>query len=97
MACSRSTSVEFVARRENVLLLRGSGGIDGGWIDLTMRLGRLKKTVRLSENIPSEFRRLVDRVLGPEAVWRLTPVPGAGFLDSGPFWIPGPWRDDNTV
>jgi hypothetical protein len=62
-AAASHDGVEFVGRREYVLLLRGSGGIDGGWIDLTMRLGRLKKTVRLSENIPTEFHRLVDLVL----------------------------------
>ena len=52
-----------MVRRENELLLRSSGGIDGGAIDLTMRLGNLKKTVHLSNNIPVDLRALVNMVL----------------------------------
>jgi hypothetical protein len=61
-ALDRYDTTAKVVRRENELLLRFSGGIGGGAIDLNMRLGQLKKTVRLSGNVPEELRQLVEMV-----------------------------------
>jgi hypothetical protein len=69
-ALDRYESVMFVERKGDLLLLRGSGGIDGGTIDITMRLGSRTKTVVLSENFPVELGGLRDRILrigGPQS------------------------------
>jgi hypothetical protein len=63
-----------VVRRENELRLLFSGGIDGGAIDVSMRLGQLKKTVYLSDNFPAELRSLVEMV---RKIGGLPPLPQA--------------------
>ena len=69
-ALDRYESVTFVERKGDLLLLGGSGGIDGGTADITMRLGSRTKTVVLSENFPVELGGLRDRILrigGPQS------------------------------
>jgi hypothetical protein len=62
-AMNRYDTITFVVRQDDKVLLRSSGGIDGGAIYLTMRLGTLKKTVHLSNNVPVELRALANSVL----------------------------------
>jgi hypothetical protein len=61
----------FVAtQKADVIMFGISGGIGGGYVDLTLRLGPTVKTVRLGENTPLELSSLKDhiwRIAGPEA------------------------------
>jgi len=55
----------FVASQQGDALMVGGtgGGAGAAWVDLTVRLGPVVKTVRIGENTPFELRRLSDVVL----------------------------------
>lgn len=62
----------YVARRTGDLVtIYGRGGTTGGSVDLTLRIGSFRKTVRLEENVPTEIAAVKDqiwRIAGP-ATW----------------------------
>lgn len=61
----------FVVRKGDNVSFGGSGG-SGPWVELTLRIGDRRKTVRLERDYPVEIGKLpefVDRIGGPE-VWR---------------------------
>jgi len=69
-----------VARREGDMLnFYSSGGIGGGWVNLTLRAGSFTKTVRVGgENTPAELLQLTDLVWsigGPNAWGPRQPSP----------------------
>ena len=49
--------VRVVIRKGDVLTFGSTGGIGGGWVDLTLRIGSMEKTVRLGENACRTARR----------------------------------------
>lgn len=62
----------FIVRRGNNLEFQNSGG-SGPSVDLTLRIGDRRKTVRLERDYPPELGRppeLVDRIGGPEVSQR---------------------------
>jgi hypothetical protein len=65
---NRNTAV----RRGERLFFYSKGGVGGGWVDLTLRLGHLSKTVRLENETPTDFVRLKERIWeigGPNGAW----------------------------
>ena len=61
----------FIIRHGDTVSFGGSGG-SGPWVDLTLRIGDRRKTVRLERDYPIEIGKLpelVDRIGGPE-FWR---------------------------
>jgi len=70
-ASDRYVGSSFYVRQNDQLLLRGSGGADGPSWDLSLRLGRLAKTVHLYLGYPEYLAKLRDRVdqLGGPQAW----------------------------
>src|SRR5207244_6213884 len=69
-AADRYVGESFYERQGEQLLLRGTAGADGPVWDLSMRLGRLTKSVHLYLAYPeylSKLRDLVDKLGGPDA------------------------------
>jgi hypothetical protein len=65
------TGKRFLVRNGDTVSLGGSGG-SGPWVDLTLRIGDRRKTVRLERDYPVEMGKLpelIDRIGGPE-VWQ---------------------------
>jgi hypothetical protein len=60
-------------RKGDTLFLNSSvGGVGAGWVDMTVRLGTVTKTVRLGGETPTDLARLRDRIFeigGPKAPW----------------------------
>ncbi len=69
-AADRYAGVSFLVRKGDGVELYGKGG-SGSTIDLTLRIGQRRKTVRLERDYPVEFDRLSDRVdtIGGPAAW----------------------------
>jgi len=57
--------VRVVIRKGDVLTFGSTGGVGGGWVDLTLRIGSMEKTVRLGDNPPVELRGVSERI------WRM--------------------------
>ena len=71
-ALDRYDNVLVVIRKEDVLTFGIRGGVGAGWVNLTLRIGSMAKTVRLGENPPVELRAFSERIwrmAGPES-WR---------------------------
>ena len=57
-------------RNGNVMFFNRRSGNSGPWVDLTLRVGRIAKTVRVDENARQDLRTLKDRIWtigGPKA------------------------------
>jgi hypothetical protein len=63
-------NVRVVAiQRGDLLTFEMKGGVGGGWVDLTLRLGPTSKIVRLGDNVPADLaavRDLIWRIAGPQ-------------------------------
>ena len=64
-ALDRYDNVLVVIRKEDVLTFGIRGGVGAGWVNLTLRIGSMAKTVRLGENPPVELRAFSERI------WRM--------------------------
>jgi len=65
------TGKTHIIRQGDTVSIGGSGG-SGPWVDLTLRIGDRRKTVRLERDYPVEMAKLpelIDRIGGPE-FWR---------------------------
>jgi len=61
-----------VRKGDSLFLYSSGGGVGARWVDLTLRLGAVTKTVRLEEETPTDLARLGDRIFeigGPKAPW----------------------------
>ena len=61
----------IAVRKGDLLFLYSTGGGSGGWVDLTLRIGPVSKTVRLGEKTPTDLLRVKDRIweLGGPKAW----------------------------
>ncbi len=69
-ALDGNEGVRVVIRKGDVLTFRSRAGVGAGWVDLTLRIGSMAKTVRLGENPTVELRGVSERIVrmaGPES------------------------------
>jgi hypothetical protein len=69
-ALDRYDGVRVAIQKGDVLTFVGRGGVGAGWVDLTLRIGSMAKTVRLGENPTVELRNVSERIwrmAGPES------------------------------
>jgi hypothetical protein len=62
--------VSVAIQKGDILTFGSRGGVGGGWVDLTLRIGSMEKTVRLGEDPPIEMRSVSERIwrlAGPES------------------------------
>lgn len=65
-------SRRVAVRKGDSLFVYSTVGTGAGWVDLTVRLGSVTKTLHLENETPTDFVRLRDRVFeigGPKAPW----------------------------
>jgi hypothetical protein len=70
-AADQYNDVFVATQKADVIIFGMRGGIGGGWVDLTLRLGPTVKTVRLGENTRLELSSLKDHI------WRIAGSPEA--------------------